>query len=34
MVDTFRPLSLTTHAVAMEDTRYPFSWRQDARRVD
>ena len=27
MVDTFRPLSLTTHAVAMEDASYPFSWR-------
>ncbi len=29
MVDTFRPLALTTHAVAMEDQSYPFSWRGD-----
>jgi homogentisate 1,2-dioxygenase len=26
MVDTFRPLQLTTHALAMENTSYPFSW--------
>jgi homogentisate 1,2-dioxygenase len=26
MVDTFRPLKLTTHAVAVEDEKYPFSW--------
>jgi homogentisate 1,2-dioxygenase len=26
MVDTFRPLKLTTHAVATEDERYPLSW--------
>jgi homogentisate 1,2-dioxygenase len=26
MVDTFRPLKLTTHAVALEDAKYPFSW--------
>jgi len=26
MVDTFRPLKLTTHAVALEDEKYPFSW--------
>lgn len=26
MVDTFRPLQLTTHAVALEDAQYPFSW--------
>ena len=26
MVDTFRPLTLTTHAVALEDEQYPFSW--------
>ena len=26
MVDTFRPLKLTTHAVAFEDDTYPMSW--------
>jgi len=26
MVDTFRPLQLTTNAVALEDDRYPYSW--------
>jgi homogentisate 1,2-dioxygenase len=26
MVDTFRPLKLTTHAVEVEDEKYPFSW--------
>jgi homogentisate 1,2-dioxygenase len=26
MVDTFRPLTLTKHAVALEDERYPLSW--------
>jgi homogentisate 1,2-dioxygenase len=26
MVDTFHPLKLTTHAVALEDEHYPFSW--------
>jgi homogentisate 1,2-dioxygenase len=26
MVDTFRPLKLTTHAAAIDDARYPFSW--------
>ena len=26
MVDTFRPLKLTTHAVKVEDEQYPFSW--------
>jgi homogentisate 1,2-dioxygenase len=26
MVDTFHPLRLTTHAVAVDDDRYPFSW--------
>jgi homogentisate 1,2-dioxygenase len=26
MVDTFRPLKLTTHAVAASDQHYPFSW--------
>ena len=31
MVDTFRPLSLTTHAAAMEDPSYPFSWTRDGR---
>jgi homogentisate 1,2-dioxygenase len=28
MVDTFRPLQLTTHAAALEDERYPFSWQE------
>lgn len=28
MVDTFRPLTLTTHALALEDESYPFSWIQ------
>jgi homogentisate 1,2-dioxygenase len=28
MVDTFRPLQLTTHALTMEHTSYPFSWVQ------
>ena len=27
MVDTFRPLKLTTHAVEVEDENYAFSWR-------
>jgi homogentisate 1,2-dioxygenase len=26
MVDTFRPLQLTTRATALEDEAYPFSW--------
>lgn len=26
MVDTFRPLSLTDHALQIEDTNYPYSW--------
>ena len=26
MVDTFRPLKLTTHALAYEDENYPYSW--------
>lgn len=26
MVDTFRPLNLTTHALRLEDEAYPFSW--------
>jgi len=26
MVDTFRPLQLTTHGVRLEDEKYPFSW--------
>jgi homogentisate 1,2-dioxygenase len=26
MVDTFRPLNLTTHALAFEDGEYPYSW--------
>jgi homogentisate 1,2-dioxygenase len=26
MMDTFRPLKLTTAARAYEDERYPFSW--------
>ena len=28
MVDTFRPLSLTAQAMALEDDSYPYSWRQ------
>jgi len=28
MVDTFRPLKLTTQAVAVEDETYPMSWNQ------
>jgi homogentisate 1,2-dioxygenase len=28
MVDTFRPLQLTTQAAALEDERYPFSWQE------
>jgi homogentisate 1,2-dioxygenase len=28
MVDTFRPLQLTTHALGLEDDSYPFSWIQ------
>jgi len=27
MVDTFRPLSLTDEALALEDEQYPFSWK-------
>ena len=27
MVDTFRPLSLTDEALALEDDQYPFSWK-------
>jgi homogentisate 1,2-dioxygenase len=27
MVDTFRPLRMTAHAVALEDPSYPYSWR-------
>jgi len=26
MVDTFRPLRLTTYALGLEDTHYPYSW--------
>ncbi len=26
MVDTFKPLLLTTHAIAIEDKTYPYSW--------
>ena len=26
MVDTFRPLQLTDHALLIEDTTYPYSW--------
>ena len=26
MIDTFHPLSLTRHAVELEDNRYPYSW--------
>ncbi len=28
MVDTFHPLYITKHALAMEDTNYPFSWQE------
>jgi homogentisate 1,2-dioxygenase len=28
MVDTFRPLQMTTHARALEDERYPYSWME------
>jgi homogentisate 1,2-dioxygenase len=30
MVDTFRPLRLTTHAAAVSDERYPFTWSTEA----
>ena len=30
MVDTFRPLRLTTHAAAASDERYPFTWSTDS----
>ena len=26
MVDTFKPLSLTDHALMIEDKNYPYSW--------
>jgi hypothetical protein len=26
MVDTFRPLKLTSHALGFEDEAYPMSW--------
>ncbi|NEP01266.1 MAG: homogentisate 1,2-dioxygenase [Symploca sp. SIO2E9] len=26
MIDTFRPLKLTTNAIALEDKNYPYSW--------
>jgi len=26
MVDTFRPLKMTTQAVTLEDEHYPYSW--------
>ena len=26
MIDTFRPLRLTTHALPLEDKSYPYSW--------
>ena len=29
MVDTFRPLRLTRHALALEDMNYPYSWLPD-----
>jgi len=28
MIDTFRPLNLTSAAVELEDTKYPFSWKK------
>jgi hypothetical protein len=30
MVDTFRPLKLTTQAAKVEDDKYPFSWLSNA----
>ena len=30
MVDTFRPLRMTEHAVLIEDDAYPYSWLPDA----
>ena len=30
MVDTFRPLRVTTHALSLEDESYPYSWHPDA----
>ena len=30
MIDTFRPLRLTTQAVSIEDDAYPYSWLHDA----
>jgi len=27
MIDTFRPLKLTTHALALEDSNYRYSWK-------
>jgi homogentisate 1,2-dioxygenase len=29
MIDTFRPLKLTTHAVGLEDESYALSWRRE-----
>ena len=29
MVDTFRPLQLTSHALALEDETYPYSWSRE-----
>ena len=29
MVDTFRPLRLTTHALSLEDESYPYSWIEE-----
>ena len=29
MVDTFRPLQLTSHALALEDETYPYSWLRE-----
>jgi len=28
MIDTFRPLNLTSAAAGLEDTKYPFSWKK------
>lgn len=33
MVDTFRPLRLTRHAVEMEDEKYPYSWLPERHQL-
>ena len=34
MIDTFRPLQLTTHAAALEDDTYAYSWSSATQRQD